>query len=250
MLSRTQNLIITAVLLASGTFSAIAQSSPLRDQIKQIQQDDAARAQSADRAMNNRVARALFTATPIRDLIDALQRQANVNIVVQWRALESVGITPDMPVDVDLRNVSVRQLLQVILDKTGAGELLTFYVEDNLVTVTTKEAADAQLITKAYDISDLLVVLTPIEVQNQEFGQVQQAGRGSAQNPFQGSGSTSPEDLEDQEQELAENLVELIQQTIRPEVWLPAGGQSSVNIWRKTLIVSAPRSVHERLAGR
>ena len=248
-MTRLSTLAVVLSIVCLHAATSAAQSSPLSQRITALQQQQATIAQSASRKLDNRVVRAYFTAVPLRDVIESLQAQAQVNIAVQWRTLEAVGVTPDMPVDVDLRNVPVRQLLRIALDKTGAGDLLTFYVEENVVVVTTKEAADAQMITKVYDVTDLLIVLNPIEVQSQEFGQVQQAGRGSAANPFTGTSSNSPEDLDDQQEELAEKLVELIQQTIRPEVWQSAGGQASVNIWQKRLIVTAPRSVHERLGG-
>jgi hypothetical protein len=50
-------------------------------------------------------------------------------------------------------------------------------------------------------------------------------------------------------QERADDLVTLIRETIRPEIWKENGGTAAVRYYNGNLIVTAPRSVHEAIGG-
>lgn len=186
--------------------------------------------------------------TPLAEVFEDIARRGDFNLDVNYRALEALGIDRNTPVALRLRDVSFARLLRQVIESVAPPpSLLDYTAREGVVTVTSKEAINQDVFSKVYDIRDLLIVLTPIEVQNQEFGQVQQAGRGSAQNPFQGGGGSSPEDLEDQQQELLDDLVELMEQTITPDSWISAGGNGSVNDFNGTLIVTQTDENHRRI---
>ena len=185
---------------------------------------------------------------PLAEVFEDIARRGDFNLDVNYRALEALGIDRNTPVTLRLRDVSFSRLLRQVIESVAPPpSLLDYTARDGVVTVTSKEAINQDVYSKVYDIRDLLIVLTPVEVQSQEFGQVQQAGRGSAQNPFTGSSSNSPEDLEDQQEELLEELVELMQQTIAPDSWISAGGNASVNDFNGTLIVTQTDENHRRI---
>jgi hypothetical protein len=49
------------------------------------------------------------------------------------------------------------------------------------------------------------------------------------------------------QEERAEELIELIREVIRPDVWRENGGEASIRYFNGNLVVNAPRSVHELL---
>ena len=56
-----------------------------------------------------------FLDTPLEEAIDALKETHDIPIVIDRRALEEIGLTPDTPVNVDLKNVSLRSFMRLML---------------------------------------------------------------------------------------------------------------------------------------
>jgi hypothetical protein len=48
---------------------------------------------------------------------------------------------------------------------------------------------------------------------------------------------------------MADSLVKLIMDTIRPEIWKENGGNSTIRFFQGNLIVTAPLSVQEAIGG-
>lgn len=193
---------------------------------------------------------------PLSDAIDFVRDVSGANIHVNWRALELLNVTRQMPVSVQLFNVTTRRVLRSLLDETGAGEMLTFYVDEDVVEITTKEISDQKLITRVYPVEDLVMVIpdfnqTPsfnLDSQtNQTSGQG--GGGGGGQSLF-GGGQSGQEERTETRQQRANGLVTLIMETIQPEVWRENGGTSSVRYFNGHLIVTAPRSIHQQISTR
>ena len=179
----------------------------------------------------------------LADVIDFLRDTTQLNVVVQWRTLEVEGIGRDTPVTLQARGVTAGRLLQLVLDAAGDG--LTYYVDEGVVTVTTRAAADRVLITRTYDVRDLLLVVPNFPAPDVGFG-VANGGRGGAggnggNNDFGNDAATRAE--------RAEQLLDLIRRTIRPEIWRENGGPASIRHFRGSLVVTAPPSVHAALGG-
>jgi hypothetical protein len=49
--------------------------------------------------------------------------------------------------------------------------------------------------------------------------------------------------------ERADQLVEMIREIIRPEIWKENGGPASIRYFNGQLIVTAPKSIHEAIGG-
>jgi general secretion pathway protein D len=204
--------------------------------------------QTLRRALERSAGTVEYRDTPLAEVFEDIARRGDFNLDVNYRALEALGIDRNTPVALRLRDVSFARLLRQVIESVAPPpSLLDYTAREGVVTVTSKEAINQDVFSKVYDIRDLLIVLTPIQIQNQQFGQVRSADRGNSQNPFQGGGSTTPEDLEDQQQELLDDLVELMEQTITPDSWISAGGNGSVNDFNGTLIVTQTDENHRRI---
>ncbi|HTL30544.1 MAG TPA: M56 family metallopeptidase, partial [Tepidisphaeraceae bacterium] len=77
-----------------------------------------------------------FDKVALGDVIDFLRDITTTNIVVDWKALESVKITRDSPVTVRVREVSFQKALQLVLDSVGDDrKRLGFTVDDNVIQI-------------------------------------------------------------------------------------------------------------------
>jgi hypothetical protein len=218
-------------------------------------QSSASSGVSASAALSRKLTEVKFTAIPLSDAIDYLRDVTGANIHVNWRALELLNVTRQTPVSLRLNDVTMRRVMKSLLDETGAGELLTWYIDEGVIEVTTREIADQQLITKVYPVEDLVLEVPnfagPTFNLQSQTGQTSGAGGGggASQSPFSGSGSNESLEPGTNKQTRADSLVKLITDTVQPEVWRENGGTAAIRYFNGHIIVTAPRSVHERLSG-
>jgi hypothetical protein len=93
-----------------------------------------------------------FISTPLEDVALYLKDYHKVEILLDRHALEQAGIGTDTPVTLNLRGVSLRSALALLLRGLG----LTFIVDDEVVQITTRQEALRRLDTRTYDVSPLL----------------------------------------------------------------------------------------------
>src|SRR5688572_10003962 len=130
-------------------------------------------------ALARRVARVDYDNISLSTVIDAFRDMAGANIHVNWKALEAVGIDRNTPVTIHLGNVPLRKVLKTIFKDLGPTEnLVTYYVDEGVIEVTTREIADQKLITKVYPIGDLLMEVPNFAGPNVQLSNVGQGGGG------------------------------------------------------------------------
>src|SRR5947207_1760893 len=120
---------------------------------------------AGDRGRDRRRSAALNSVLPatnldnvsLSDAIDFLRDVSGANIHVNWRALEGIGVGKDAQVNVKLRSVTLRKVLDLVVSEAGAGSALTYYVDQGVIEVTTHELADKDQFTRVYPIQDLIV---------------------------------------------------------------------------------------------
>jgi len=144
--------------------------------------------EAIDKALKQRVTQ-LFIEEELSDVAEQLGRMCGVSIVLDRRALEDVGVSTDMPVTEDIKNLPLRDALVRILRMLD----LTYVVEDEHVLVTTPEESEMRLPIRLYPIGDL----------------VEKQG-----------GANEPDD--------EEYLADLITSIIRPTTWDHVGGPGNL----------------------
>jgi hypothetical protein len=199
-----------------------------------------------------------FTGVTFGDAIDFVRDVAGVNIHVNWKALEAENVTADTPVNIRLRSVTLRKVLNVLLSEASGGDSLTYFVDQGVLEITTRELADKKVYTKIYPVEDL-VTDVPEFTEPPNFNlqtstdQARQQGGGGGQGGIFGQNQQrQPGELERgtrTREERADELVQLITETVRPEVWAANGGTATIRYFRGNLIITAPRSVHEAIGG-
>jgi len=201
-----------------------------------------------------------LTGVSLSDALEFLRDISNANLHINWPALEAAGVDKTTPVNVRLRNVSLRKVLGLVLSESSAGVALTYYIDDGVIEVTTREIADKQLITKVYPIEDLILEVPDfidapdfnLQTNNGTAGGGGGGGGGGGQSgPFGGGGGSGQNGNQSgtTRAERAQSIIDLITTIVQPDVWQVNGGTSQIRFFNGSLIVTAPRSVHEALAG-
>lgn len=185
-----------------------------------------------------------FTGVALSDAIDFMRDVSGANIHVNWAALEAVGVGRDTTINLRLRNVPLRQVLRLVLREAGAGDLLTFHLDDGVIQITTKELADEQMFTRIYPVDDLIMEVP--DFVGPDFTLSGSGGTGGGQLWSNNGGN---ENQAMTRAERAAQLIDMIQAIIEPDLWDINGGRAAIRFFQGSLIVTAPRSVHEALGG-
>lgn len=209
----------------------------------------AATSGSAKNALNAVLPELRFDNVTVDSAIDFLRDASGANIHVNWRAIEESGIDKNTTINVRLRSVPLRKVLQLVLSEAGHGTALTYYIDDNVIEVTTRELSDKQMLTRVYPVEDLIMDIPDFEAPNFNIGSGSSGGRGSSGggNIISGSVNTNQGNQNTRDQR-AQNLIDTIQAVVQPEIWSANGGPAAIRFFNGSLIVTAPRSVHEALS--
>ncbi len=203
---------------------------------------------TARRALNTTLPDLRFDNISLSDALDFLRDVSGANIHVNWRALEEAGVGKDTTVNVHLRSVALRKVLGLVLSESGSGNLLTYYIDDNIIEITTRELADKQLITRLYPVDDLIMEVPDFIGPDFQLQTTSAGGTGGSSQSILGT-NTNDKTQQVTRTERAQQLIETIQAIIQPDVWNTNGGPAAIRFWNGSLIVTAPRSVHEALGG-
>jgi hypothetical protein len=205
------------------------------------------------RALNTRLPETKLSDVRLADALEFLQDASGANIHVNWRALETVNITRETQVTVRVQSLPLRKVLKYVLTEADGAGLITFYAEDGVIEITTREMADQRLITKVYPVEDLLLTIPDFtdapQFQLNQTNQTSGQGGGSSGQSLLGQTNTTEQGNARDRATRGNELVQLVMDTVEPEIWRENGGNSSIRFFRGKLIVTAPRSVHEKIGG-
>jgi hypothetical protein len=155
-----------------------------------------------------------FIDAPLSDVIDYLKERHHIEIQLDKKAFDEVGVGVETPITKNLRGVSLRSALNLMLRDLN----LTWIIKDEVLLITTPEHADDLLTTKVIDVSDLVVC-------RKDDGQL----------------------WDDYD-----TLIDVIATTVLPTSWDSAGGPGSISGaglgTAKVLIISQKQKVHEEIA--
>ena len=123
-------------------------------------------------------------------------------IQIDHKALEEVGIGTDTPVTRNLKGITLRGLLRLMLKEMD----LTYVVRDEVLLITTPEECECGLFSRIFPIADLVPLDGPdesLEVEARELG--------------------------------SENLIEVVVSTVRPTTWEEVGGPGAIELYQGCL---------------
>ena len=92
-----------------------------------------------------------FFGETIGSVVDYLKNLHNINIHIEMRALEDSGLTKDTELpDISLSGITLRNALNLILHDVG----LSYTIANNVLLITTPEAAEQATETIVYNYSN------------------------------------------------------------------------------------------------
>jgi len=226
---------------------------------------------SAPALLAQRLPEISFEEAPLNEVLASMGEMLNTNVVARWSRLAEVGVEPDTPVTLRVRNLRVGQVLWLILSEAAGSDVrLAYRAEPDLILISTAEDFGRQMITRVYDVRHLLVprlVHPSIQIgREQTFISAVQpvvAEGAVGVRPIpqvitsgvtligEDAGGTVRRDDDTgsfQEQRLRE-LIDAITTTIEPETWLVNGGRGSIVPYNGMLIIRNSPLVHQKIAG-
>ncbi|MGH7192098.1 MAG: hypothetical protein ACREJM_01030, partial [Candidatus Saccharimonadales bacterium] len=90
---------------------------------------------------------------PLKDVANMLTAQYGISVQLDARALEDAGLGSETPVTRQVRDVSLRSALRLLLGEFD----LTYVIRNEVMLITSKSEAENMLATKVYPVFDLVV---------------------------------------------------------------------------------------------
>jgi len=227
----------------------------------------------ADAALREKLKREIerlsFADIDFKDVIEFLREYSNANIHVNWRALTAAGIEQTTKVSVDVRKITVKRALDLVLRDVsgaaaGADAELRYVVDGGVLTISTKSDLAKEPIRRVYDIRDLLVPVPDFEGPKIQLSEVSEAaseaGGDSGGGGGGGGGIFDEDDMSERRDEemtkdkLMENFISLVRNSIDPESWAdPQGGAGVgtpgfIQILGGSLVVTQTAQNHQALS--
>ena len=191
-----------------------------------------------------------FSDISLKEAIDFIRDASGANIHVNWRALETIGITRDTKINLKARDISIARLLTLITDQLSVGQdkysSVYWVVDDGVVEIATGEALNRSTRVEVYDISDLLLVVPNFVGPSISLSRTANTGNNANNYSIWGdnnagnnnaSGNIEGASIAEQRQKLKDQLIEIIKMSIGEEMWAPEG-KGAVQILGNKLIIS------------
>ncbi|MGD0770066.1 MAG: hypothetical protein ABSB42_17920 [Tepidisphaeraceae bacterium] len=188
----------------------------------------------------------------LSDAMDFLRDITGANILVNWKALEAAGIDKQSTqVSVMLHDVKFSKVLDIILQEAGAGKL-AYTIDGGVITISTADELNKVVVTRVYDITDLLI--------NPNFDPtIQSIGSGSSQvggSSGGGSGTTtigqntnnSQNSTSTRQQQLLD-IKKKIENTVEFSSWKDndPNGYGQIDDFNNQLIITQTSEVHDKI---
>ena len=209
------------------------------------------------RYLNERIGVVAFQEAPVDQVLDWLTELTPMNVVVRWEVLESAGLARDKPISLDVRNLRLAQVLWLVLDAAGGTDLkLAYWASDELLLISTEEDLGRGMLTRVYDVSDLLISVQdfPNCPQVNPAGTSGGGGQGGSRAVIAPRSSGGiPSERTPQRGQAGnpdmETLIKLIIETIEPDSWVVNGGRGTIQAFGDLLVVRNSILAHQALGG-
>jgi hypothetical protein len=192
---------------------AVASATPCEAQVSLDARS--VREQAADRvirqALQSRIS-VRYHEQRLGDIVSSLRQQLGINILLDERALDSVGVIPATLVTLEMTDVTFESVLEAMLKQLE----LSWMTRYESLVITTPEVTESNLQTRLYPVADL--VLAEYEHVIYEDEQI---------------------------------LIDTIKSIVEPQSWDDVGGPGAIAYLpnSRALIISQTRPVHDHVEG-
>jgi hypothetical protein len=170
-----------------------------------------------------------------------------VSIVIDWRQMEEDGVDADKAINVDLHNVPAGKMLGLLMKQTSPDTQLMYEVTPWYIQITTKARAARTLVTRFYDVSDLVHEPLPVRsAPKLDLSSALNSSKGGSSSILGGGGGERSAVVGSKDA-AAKQLIDAITNSIEPDLWEARGGESTISYFRGFLVVKAPVFVHAQI---
>ncbi len=154
-----------------------------------------------------------FSENSLSEVVAFLREEYQIEVQLDIQALEDLGLSPDDTVTVNIRNVSLRSALELMLKQHD----LAFLIVDDYLLITNEDECLSRLSVRVYPVGDLL-------------------------QPEEGRPQSSAASVDD--------LIEVLITTVASDTWAENGGGAAEirPLQPGLLIISQTQAVHEEIA--
>jgi type II secretory pathway component GspD/PulD (secretin) len=187
-----------------------------------------------------------FDANRLTDVLTFVATIGEIEMDVDWRSLEEIGIDRETEVTLSMRSATPRLILDRIVERVSdIGSEADWGVQDGIVVVASRDRLRKRRVLDIYDIGDLVV-----EVPN--YDSVPEIDLQQALQSNQGGGGQSPFEDQDEDPERIplEDRIRLvrdiIEQNVDPTHWDVDG---TIQEFGKQLIINTSPKNHRQVRG-
>jgi hypothetical protein len=203
--------------------------------------------------LNQRLPEVAVRDMPLDQVVDFLAELTHVNIVVRWQTLADMGIPRDLPISLQAKNLRLSQVLWLVMNEAGGSEVkLAYRACGTLLVLSTEQDLGREVLTRVYDVSDLLARIPNAARQGMDPARFTRDGGGGWESDSRPPEQTDPETPAGSSVHATaemQTLIELIQETVEPDTWADRGGAGTIRAYRGLLIVRNTLLVHQQLGG-
>lgn len=192
-----------------------------------------------------------FDQVPLSDVVQYFRTTSGLNIHVNWRSLQAVGIDKSAPVTFKASGISLATALDLMLDGVNANKdkfaRAYWVVDDGMVKIATGEVFNQDMRTVVFDIADLLAVTPNFKARRFKLDDSGTNNNQTGTNGGTGVGTSlwgdDDDDDDDDDDALRtrqqDKLVETIKNSIGEDMWQPTGkGAIKVLAGRKQMVIT------------
>ncbi len=266
---KSRGLCTAAALVISAWAGSVAAGQSLADRIAHVRADRARAA--AAQAAQEAAAEAHFSRrldqpidlslrdVPARTAFHRWSQASGVPVVIHWAAMETDGVDPRQPIDIDAVSLSAQTTLLLMMGRLSQDHRFVAELHPWGLQLQTRGRANTQAVVRVYHVADLLVEVPNFDnAPRFDLTQVLGGNQGSTRGGNQsGEGGNLFGDDPDQDgaapttltrAQREARLAELVRATLEPDVWQANGGEHSrLSIRNGLMIVRAPRYVHQQI---
>ena len=173
-----------------------------------------------------------FVEIPLNEFLKEMEKLTDVQFYLDAKSIDAVGITCDVPITFTLKKVPAELVLRLVFKNID----LSFYVDNGVVIVATKEELLQSLSVRMYDVKQLIGEGSCASIEQQGMmGGIPGMAMGRVLTQGDINGHT---------------LGSMIQQVIVPETWKSNGveyAHGTLAIYRGVLVVRQTEAVHQEI---
>jgi hypothetical protein len=142
-----------------------------------------------------------FKETSLSDVAEFLEEKHDIKVHIDEKALADAGIVLDIPVTFQILGISLRSAMRLLLRPLD----LTMFSKEDMLWITTKDVHDDYCEPRVYEVLDLVVQpgADPLDTRRYDF----------------------------------DSLIDLIQNTVRPDAWQATGGLGAIERLREAAAI-------------